>query len=158
MAYTRFGTETLVQTLSQNQLDYVHDHQSNSIGALLMHMAAIETQQQVWSFENRPLNRLELDQWEDALRLGERARQTFAGFSIDYYLSTLNQVRERTLDYLREQEDSWLYEQVPSKPTNQYCRWFHVVEDEISHRGQIKWILGRIKVTQAIPVVSSINR
>jgi len=75
----REKTIALVQDLTIRQLDYLYDSEANSIGALLLHMAAIEAAYQ----EN-----------------------TFYGRNI------------------------W--------------KWFHVYEDEISHRGEISWLKSRI--------------
>ncbi|MBM7632368.1 putative damage-inducible protein DinB [Geomicrobium sediminis] len=53
-----------------------------------------------------------------------------------------------TYDFLKEQDDQWLYEErhfPDGTPYNNYYLWFHVIEDEISHRGQIKLIRRLIK-------------
>src|SRR5690606_41286738 len=62
--YTRAVTLADVEGLSIEALDYLADGQSNSIGALLMHMAAIEFVHQVITFENRDLTQQELEQWQ----------------------------------------------------------------------------------------------
>jgi len=146
MNYTRSVTVQIVRDLMPEQLDNIHDNRSNSIGALLMHMAAIEVVQQTWSFENRSLNDTELEKWGDALTLGCRARNSICNYVAEDYICTLADVRNRTLSEFGRRSDAFLYEEVPSKSMNQYCRWFHVVEDEISHRGQIKWIQRRFHI------------
>lgn len=143
MEYTRIGTIELTSDLPLEHLDYVHDEQSNSIGALLLHVAAIEASQQVWSFEDRGWNAQERSRWEAAFSLGYKARAEIKGFAVEEYLDILGQVRHRTLAELKERDDSWLYKEIPGKFVNQYQRWFHVIEDEISHRGQIKWLIAR---------------
>ena len=30
------------------------------------------------------------------------------------------------------------------QPANNYFKWFHVFEDEINHRGQIRWLCKRL--------------
>src|SRR3954451_24104827 len=42
-----------VQGLTMTQLDYLHDEKANSIGALLLHLAAIESLYHVNTFEGR---------------------------------------------------------------------------------------------------------
>ena len=50
---------------------------------------------------------------------------------------------------LKKRDDKWLmtedmnWEWTP-KPTNNYCKWFHVCEHESNHNGQIKYIKGRL--------------
>lgn len=144
MNYTRIVTVQLVRHLTVDELDYIHDGQSNAIGALLLHMVAIEVAQQTWSFENRALNDQELETWGAALALGSAGRKSIRGYTANDYIGSLTEVRNRTLSEFQRRSDRFLYQEVPSKSTNQYCRWFHVVEDEISHRGQIKWIHGRL--------------
>ncbi len=42
--------------------------------------------------------------------------------------------------------DEWLDEQTPfwgGRPANNYFKWFHVFEDELNHRGQIRWLRKR---------------
>ena len=42
MNYVRWTTVAEVEDLKIEHLDYLHDAESNSIGALLMHIAAVE--------------------------------------------------------------------------------------------------------------------
>ena len=45
-----------------------------------------------------------------------------------------------------ESFDAWLDAQTPfwgGKPANNYFKWFHVFEDELNHRGQIRWLRKR---------------
>ncbi|MFB5189203.1 DinB family protein [Alicyclobacillus fastidiosus] len=144
MNCTRRKTVELVCGLSVEELDYVHDEQSNSIGSLLFHLAAIETAQQIWSFQNRELTASEVQQWGAGLQLGMRARTEIHGNSAQMYLDCLNEVRSKTIAAFHQCDDAWLNETVSGRQENQYYRWFHVMEDEISHRGQMKWLLSRV--------------
>jgi len=56
MNYVRFTTMSAVAGLSVDELDYVHDSQSNSIGALLSHIASAEVGYQAATFHARDLN------------------------------------------------------------------------------------------------------
>ncbi len=146
MNYARWTTLMDVDGLTTKQLDYLHDRSSNSIGALLTHIAAVEVAYQVDTFESRDMNKDELGEWGAALKLGERARREIKGHDLDYYLQILEEVRTKTLAGLAGRDDDWLYEETPfweGQPANNYFKWFHVFEDEINHRGQIRWLAGR---------------
>ncbi|RLJ86761.1 DinB family protein [Planococcus citreus] len=139
--YTRAVTLANVEGLSTEELDYLADGHANSIGALLMHIAAIEFVHQVIAFENRDLTERELDQWLVPLELGDRARNEIRDQPLDYYLAELKKVRDHTLSLMENVDDSWLYEEGQydnGVVYNKYFLWFHVVEDETSHRGQIR--------------------
>lgn len=147
MNYARHTTLGSVKGLSMDQLDYIQDSTSNSIGALLLHFAAVEFAYQKGTFEGRDLNPEEMKIWGAALDLGEQGRQEIKGKPLEYYLNTLQEVRAQTEELLRGKTDDWLYEEHPfwqGKPANHYFMWFHVLEDEINHRGQIRWLRKRL--------------
>jgi len=147
MNYARYTTMKTVEGLSQAQLDYVMDPHSNSIGALLYHMAAVEYAYQAFTFENRELSEQELLTWGAALELGEKGQQMIHGHDLNFYLTLLDEVRQRTLDGFKSRNDEWLHEAAPfwhGKPANNYFKWFHVFEDEINHRGQMRFIKKRL--------------
>jgi uncharacterized damage-inducible protein DinB len=146
MNYTRYTTLSEVKGLGIEQLDFLHDSQSNSIGALLLHIAAVEIWYQADTFMSRELNAEEMLEWGAALDLGDQARREIRGNDLDYYVSRLEQARKQTLSELERQEDKWLEQQTPfwaGQPANNYFKWFHVMEDELSHRGQIRWLRKR---------------
>jgi len=139
-----------VQGLTMTQLDYLHDSKANSIGALLLHLAAVEREYQLNTFKGRKWDdwdELTVKEWGVPAGLGEAARQTIRGHELAYYLDRLRGVREHTLAELRKRDDTWLM-QIDNHwvwgPTNNYCKWFHVCEHESNHNGQIKWIKGRL--------------
>ena len=139
--YTRTVTLADVEGLSIEQLDYLAEGHSNSIGALLKHMAAIEFVHQVIAFENRDLTAQELETWLVPLELGDKARSEIRNRPLDDYVAELKKVRDKTLSLLESVDDSWLYEEgqyYNGITYNKYYLWFHVVEDETSHRGQIR--------------------
>ena len=46
---------------------------------------------------------------------------------------------------LAARDDAWLERPPRAAPAmNAHFAWFHVAEDEISHRGQIRWLRGRL--------------
>ncbi len=147
MGCMRAVTLRAVDGLSVAELDHLHDEQSNTIGALLAHMAAVETVYQARTFEGR---RLEPEEWQRlaaALELGDAARRDIHGHSLEHFVTTLDEVRSRTLAELARRTDEWLYESSEwwgGLPANNYFKWFHVLEDEIGHRGQIRWLRKRL--------------
>lgn len=149
MEHVRAVTIEEVKRLEKMELDRMEHEHDNSIGALLLHIAAIEKVHQLISFEGRDFNKEEYRHWSSALELGERARQDIKNSSIDYYIDNLNQVRNKTFEGLKLKDDNWLYEQKEwpnGVPYNNYYLWFHVLEDEINHRGQIRAIKRRHKM------------
>jgi uncharacterized damage-inducible protein DinB len=143
LEHSRDVTLSEISNLNQSDLDYLPNGSSNSIGALLSHIASIEFVHQVISFEKRDLNEDEYLKWGIALGLGEKAREVIKNHSIEYYLNKLLEVREGTLTYLESKKDSWLFEENKwgnGVSYNNYYLWFHVMEDEINHRGQIRTI------------------
>jgi uncharacterized damage-inducible protein DinB len=148
-AMDRARTRTLdaVADLTVEQLDHLHDATSNTIGALLMHIAAVETLHGILSLENRMPTPEEFAVWGVAFGLGDAARAQIKGKPLDHYLDTLARVRENTKQRLRDKPDAWLLEErdyVNNERTNNWYIWFHVPEDETNHRGQISWLRKRL--------------
>jgi uncharacterized damage-inducible protein DinB len=143
MNYVRYTTLSAVADLRVDDLDYLHDPQSNSIGALLSHIAAAEVGYQAATFYARDLNEEERQEWGAALELGGRARREIRGHGLDYYLSRLEHVRAKTLAELGQRDDEWLEEETSfgsGQRVNNYFKWFHVFGHELNHRGQIRWL------------------
>jgi hypothetical protein len=138
-----------VTNMTKEELDYLHDSKSNTIGAMLLHLAATEAYYQGNTFEGRKdYNDTEKAKWGAAMELGDEGRKTIKGNGLDHYLSILKETREKTLTELKKRDDKWLMSVDPKffadQPTNNYCKWFHVCEHESNHNGQIKWIKGRL--------------
>ncbi len=145
LTYARSTTLIAVDGLTTEQLDHLHDEESNSIGALLAHIAAVERSYQVLTFEERMLSADENERLATALKLGADARRILRGQPIEHYLSQLQAVRRDTLEALAARDDDWLDRSVTLAPkVNAHWAWFHVAEDEINHRGQIRWLRARL--------------
>jgi len=143
MNFTRFTTMEAVKDLTVEELDFLFDEDANSIGMLLAHMAAVEKVYQVLTFENREPTDEELLPLLPGLDLGNLGREQIKGNTIDYYLEQLAAVRNTTIAMFKMLPDEWLFEQTPfwrDRPANNFFKWFHVFEDELSHRGQIRLI------------------
>ena len=148
MNYVRHTTLSAVEGLTVNELDYLNDPESNSIGSLLLHIAAAEVGYQAATFDKRELNDEEKHEWDTALVLGKKARQEINGYDLNYYLNKLGQVRIKTLAELAIRDDQWLYEQTPfgsDNRVNNYFKWFYVFTHEVNHRGQIRLLCRQAK-------------
>ncbi|WP_085507468.1 DinB family protein [Thalassobacillus devorans] len=143
LEHTRAVTLEEIKGLSERELDFLPDDRSNTIGSLLLHIASIEYVHQVISFEKRDITEAEIEKWQAALELGETGRNSIRQHGLEFYLEKLSQVRENTLAKLKNYEDQWLFEENQwgnGVPHNNYYLWYHVMEDEINHRGQIRVI------------------
>jgi len=138
--------------LTQPQLDYLFDANANTIGALLLHLAATETLYQRLTFDNVSLDKLRDDKdyeqrFGAAMELGDDGRKTIKGHDLAYYTAILQEVREKSLAEFKKRDDVWLMTVDKSwgwGPTNNYCKWFHVCEHESHHSGQIAMIAKRV--------------
>jgi hypothetical protein len=65
---------------------------------------------------------------------------------LDAYLRRLDDVRRVTLKELADRDDACLFEESRwgGDASNNYFKWFHVFEDELNHRGQIRIIRRRL--------------
>ncbi len=136
--------ENKVSSMTTYEIDHLHDEEANRIGALVMHLAAAEVLYQVRSFENRPFNEEEEAKWGNALSLGKKAREEFKGKPIEYYLEEYTKVRARTKELFKTVDEAWLQEMIPEFGMNKYYGWFHVMEHQSSHLGQILFLSKRI--------------
>jgi len=150
MAFMRDQVLRSVKNMSQQDLDFLLDAKANTIGALLMHLAAIENFFKMNTFEGKSGDKLPeafKEKWGMPMELGEPARKGIKGNNLDFYLNVLNETREKTLAEFRKRDDAWLAAVDKAwawGPTNNYCKWFHVTEHEANHNGQIKFLKGRL--------------
>ena len=154
MNWMRMVVLRSVKNMTKDQLDYLHDPQSNTIGAMLLHLAATEAFYRANTFEGRSdYNDAEKTKWGAAMSLGDEGRKQIKGNDLNYYLDILNSTREATLTEFKKRDDKWLLTVDPqffgNQPTNNFCKWFHVVEHESNHNGQIKWIKSRLPGAKA---------
>lgn len=136
LRYARHTTLKAVQGLTVAQLDHLHDAASNSIGALMAHIAVVEPSYHALTFEGRRPSTQELMAWEPALTLGDEGRRLLRGKPLEHYVQALADARELTLEGLAARDDAWLEQTLPPAPAmNAHWAWFHQAEDEINHRG-----------------------
>ena len=149
MDWMRESVIRSVKGLTQADLDFLTDPDSNTIGALLLHLAATEVIYQDLTFQGlKDFSNANKEKWSVPMDLGDEGRKQIKGHDLDYYLAALKEVREKTLAEFKKRDDKWFAEVDPSffgkKPTNNYCKWFHVCEHEANHRGQITVIRKRL--------------
>ena len=139
-----------VKGMSVEDLDHLFDARANSIGALLLHLAATETYYQLNTFQGMKWDswpETVKQKWDAAMNLGDAGRKTIKGNDLQYYLDALQQTREKTLAEFRKRDDAWLMAVDQSwgwGPTNNYCKRFHVCEHESHHAGQIDMLKKRL--------------
>src|SRR5678816_4401908 len=86
LLYARQTTLTAVEGLSVADLDHLQDDSSNSIGALLAHIAAVERGYQHIVFDQRPPTDVENAALEPALTLGAEGRRLLRGKPLEHYV------------------------------------------------------------------------
>ncbi|MDT0558409.1 DinB family protein [Ichthyenterobacterium sp. W332] len=136
--------ERTVKDLNTEEIDFLLDENANSIGTLIMHLAATEKLYQVYTFENRELNEEEEEEWNTAMSMGKEAQKKFKGKEVQEYLEVFEAVRAKTLEYLKNKDDQWLAQNTSDDNMNHYWAWFHVMEHQSSHLGQILLLKKRI--------------
>ena len=145
LVYARQTTLAAVEGLNTVELDHQQDGSSNSIGALLAHIASVERGYQYIAFEERPPSAQENAALEPALTLGAEGRRLLRGKPLEHYVQELSEVRRLTLEGLAARDDAWLERPLIAAPAmNAHFAWFHVAEDEINHRGQMRWLRARL--------------
>lgn len=124
--------------LSIEELDFTPDiHKFETIGTMLYHIADVENS---WIFEHLAGQEVDFEMWKWAfpLRLELDPVQR-TGKSIDYYLQTLEQVRENVFKYLEQFSDEDVEMVFESKMGKTTLQWtlFHIHRHEQHHIGQI---------------------
>lgn len=94
------GIISATKNLTTADLDYLIDPNANTIGALMLHLAATETYYQLNTFEGMKWGSWSdsiKKKWDPAMNLGDEGRKTIKGHDRDYYLKILQETREKTL-------------------------------------------------------------
>jgi uncharacterized damage-inducible protein DinB len=144
------GVIRATERLATADLDHLIDPNANTIGALMLHLAATETYYQLNTFDGKKWDTWPdsvKQQWDAAMNLGDAGRKTIKGHDRDYYLKILQETRAKTLAEFAKRDDTWLMavdKDWPWGPTNNYCKWFHVCEHEAHHTGQIAFLRKRL--------------
>lgn len=132
-----------VEDFNQEQTDFLIDGQANSIGAMIMHMAATESYFQVETLEERVWTPEEAEFWGISGGLGTESRETLKGRPITYYLELWDMVRDKTLSGLKSKDDAWLAANIDENVNNHWA-WFHILKHSANHMGQIDLVKSRL--------------
>ena len=149
LTWMRMVVLRTVKGMSTADLDFLLDGRANSVGALLLHLAATETYYALHTFEGigwTAWPEAMKGTWDVPMMLGPRAREQIKGKPLSFYLDALETSRARALAGLKNRDDAWLMKvdsSWPWGPTNNLCKWFHVCEHESNHNGQIKLVAAR---------------
>ena len=84
-----------VKDLSLEETDFLFDEEANSIGSMIMHLAATEAYYQVQTLEGRNWTEEEATFWSVAGGLGNISREKLKGKPIQYYLDLWEEVRAK---------------------------------------------------------------
>ena len=137
-----------VKDLTPAQLAHQHDVKSNPIGSLLAHVAAVEWFYAVVSVEGKQPLPQEWADWGSYLRLTPATWAATRDQTVEQHVERLTRIRERTLSGLAGKDDGWLEGtfRLPWTPEPANNRWalYHLLEDELNHRGQIRWLKSRL--------------
>lgn len=130
-----------IEGLSSEQLSWHPNDKVESIGTILLHIAAVECSWIGEDIMRRPMD----DEWKIAFPIRFGMPQV-NGQPLDYYLKTLDAVREQSKADLKTREDEDLDRLIipldPGDPTSTLqfsMEWilYHVVDHEAHHKGQI---------------------
>ena len=132
--------------LTTEQLDFLFDKDSNTIGSLMMHLAATEVVYQDMTFHNlTDFTEANKAKWNVAMELGADARDKIKGNPLSFYKDMYDEVRAVTKKEMKMRDDTWLLSgETKDWNWNNYCKWFHVTEHFANHRGQMTWYAKRL--------------
>lgn len=141
MNYARQTTLQMVQGLTVEELDHLPVPEGNSIGMLLEHICAVEVGYQGDTY-GKGWDEAIGERWLAGAELGDLGREKISGHGLRYYLENLKTVRATTYAEFAKRDDAWLEEPLDfwGSQGNRFFMWFHVLEDEINHRGQMMLI------------------
>jgi hypothetical protein len=133
------GVLRATEKLTQADLDYLFDKNANTIGALMLHLAATEVYYGMSTFDGMKWGSWSdaiKQKWDPAMDLGDSGRKTIKGHDRQYYVDILHEVREKTLAEFKKRDDAWLLTAETGwgpGPSNKFAQWFHVCEHEAHH-------------------------
>ncbi len=133
-----------VKDLNQEETDFLIDERANSIGSLIMHLAATEAYYQVETLEERSWTVEEQKFWVLGGELGDESRAQLKSKPIQYYLDLWSEVRVKSLEGLKKRDDVWFAAEIEEGINNHYA-WYHVMEHSANHMGQISLIKNKLK-------------
>lgn len=139
---TRRRTKRYIDGLTAEQLAWYPNDKVESIGTILLHIAAVEHSYIQEDIMRRPMG----EEWKVAFPLRFGLPQ-ITGKQLDYFTERLDSVREDTKSVLKKLTDSDLKRIItpldPGEPQNAQIEFsieyilYHLIGHEAHHRGQI---------------------
>ncbi|MCH9032437.1 MAG: DinB family protein [candidate division Zixibacteria bacterium] len=136
-------TKKYVADLNPAQLAWYPNDKVESIGTLLLHIAAAERS---WIGEDIMRKEMDEEEWKLAFPIRLGIAQV-SGEELDYYLEIMDRTRKETFDCLRALTDDDLAREIapldPGDAANAGKRFtiewilYHLIEHEAHHKGQI---------------------
>ncbi len=138
LEYLKSDIVSTTKGLNQIETDFQFDEQANSIGAIILHLAAVEATYQKTTFGLEVFNEYQKEEkelFEMAIDL-DKSKEKLKDKPIKYYLGVYKKVRKKTLKEFKKRNDDWWTK-------GNHWAWFHVMEHQAHHLGQIKLITKR---------------
>ncbi|WP_400190198.1 DinB family protein [Hymenobacter sp. B81] len=152
LADTRVTTLQRVEQLTAAELHWQYQPGWNTVGALLAHLAANEHYFRIVFVGGRPLTAAENERWLPALDLGGYLPQLITHQPIEHYVALLAESRQQMLAALQGLTFVDFTRRLAAydPETGADLAWvlYHLVEDEIYHRGQISLLLKLYQAAQ----------
>lgn len=148
LTYARLTTLQAVHDLPEEALWQTAPGCTNSIGTLLAHIAAVERTYHLLSFEGRDVTPEQDGAVYWGLTMSQEGTPPSRLPTLDELRADLAAARAETLRVFSTKDDDWLAQPMAEGWANHHWAWFHVMEDEVSHRGQIR-LLRRVVAPEA---------
>lgn len=141
----RATTLQRLENLSKEELHWQFASAWNSISVLLEHIIAASHYFRIWIFEKRMLSEKEEKKYRPGLDMGKYIPELIAkNKDLDYYIEELAASRKLMTEAISKLSKEDFFKKIDAydKETGSNLAWifYHVVEDEVHHRGQISYI------------------
>ena len=154
---SRNVTLKAIRDISQEELNWQPFEGWNTIGALLLHTHSVNEVLRIKYVENRILTAEETKTHHANVTLGEHLPKVLADHPLDFYLKKLEASRERLVNAVSALDQETFYKVRKGYDPENGCNlaWvlYHIVEDELNHKGQIMLIRKLYKERKTLAVL-----
>lgn len=141
MKDSRTVTLKAVKDISVEELKWQPYPDCNPVGALLLHIYSVNEVLRIKYLKDRALTDEETEKHHANVSLGEHLPKVITDHPLEYYLDKLEASRNRLLSEISELDEAAFYKIKKGYDPENGCNlaWvlYHIVEDEINHKGQI---------------------
>ncbi|GAA4007231.1 DinB family protein [Deinococcus rubellus] len=154
LTYARLTTLQAVEGMDRAELNTTYPDFPHSVALQLAHRTAAERAYQYISFQGTDPFAEDVPDYAPylgAMTYGEHG-PVLPRQSLEKLLRELEEVRRGTLAELARRDDAWLAERLTLPgftDMNHHWIWFHVMEEELSDRGQIRLLRQAVLRAQA---------